>query len=269
MGRMTGNRELRRRLEAVAEIVDGLDADLAAGRLGAGEHALRRAEQEREAGRLWLDLRHAQRAARAEAPETDVAVTAPARRAWPPGPLVLVPAIVVVVALGVALGVMVGRGGPARPGGTPPGAGTASANLPPAVVSQIEQQALRQAVAREDAPVATLLQYAHAELDAGRLDEARRVYDRVLARDPRNVEAITHLGALLHQEGQADAALARVEQAIGIDPRYVHALWDRVQYLHARRDAAATARAAEAFLRVVPDGPDADNVKRILAGARR
>jgi tetratricopeptide (TPR) repeat protein len=94
---------------------------------------------------------------------------------------------------------------------------------------RIELGALRRAAAREDTPIPSLLQLAHVALDQDRLDEARRVYGRVLAREARNVEAITHLGAVLYQEGRVDEALAKVEEALRIDPAYIHAHWDRTQ----------------------------------------
>ena len=132
----------------------------------------------------------------------------------------------------------------------------------------MEPGALGQRAAREDAPISSLLQLAHVALDQGRLDEARRVYERVLAREPRNAEAITHIGAVLFQEGSVDEALAKVEEALRLDPRYIHAHWDRTQYLfYGKRDFPATIKAAEAFLDVVPQGPDADSVRKLMAEA--
>jgi tetratricopeptide (TPR) repeat protein len=136
-------------------------------------------------------------------------------------------------------------------------------------MTDIELGALRQAAAREDTPIAGLLQLAHAELDQGRLDEARVVYGRVLAREPRNVEAITHLGAVLYGGGRVDEALAKVEEALRIDPAYIHAHWDRTQYLfYGKRDFPAAVKAAEAFLRVLPEGPDADSVRKLMGEAK-
>jgi len=84
----------------------------------------------------------------------------------------------------------------------------------------------------------------------------------VLAREPRNVEAITHLGAVLYQE-------QRVDEALRIDPKYVHAHWDRAQYLfYGKRDFPATVRAAEAFREVAPRGPDSDSVRALMSQAR-
>jgi lipoprotein NlpI len=83
------------------------------------------------------------------------------------------------------------------------------------------------------------------------------------------VEAITHLGAVLYQEGRVDEALAKVDEALRIDSAYVHAHWDRTQYLfYGKRDFPASVKAAEALLRVLPEGPDTDSVRRLLAEAR-
>lgn len=154
---------------------------------------------------------------------------------------------------------------------------TAAAVLPaapagggqPGSMDDVRFRMVQQAAQRDDAPIPTLLEFAHAALDKGRLDEARRVYERVLRRDAKNVEAITHIGSVLYEEGRVDEALAKDEEALRIDPRYIHALWDRTQYLfHAKRDWARTVQAAEAFLQVAPEGPDADNIRTLMAQAR-
>lgn len=260
---MSRIKEVRRQLEAVSEAIEALDADLAAGRLSADEHGRQRGEREREAGRLFVSFRRAQREARERRAEQPVA-TAGSRLGWLRSPLAMVPAAVLLLVGGVGAGVLAGRWfGGAPETGAPAGVSSAS-------MTAIELQALRQVAAREDAPVATLLELAHIDLDEGRLGEARRVYERVLAREPRNVEAITHLGGVLFREGRVDDALAKVEEALRIDPRYIHAHWDRTQYLfYGKRDFPATVKAAEAFLEVLPQGPDADSVRKLMAEARQ
>ncbi len=267
---MSRIKEIKRQLEAVSEAIEVLDMDLAAGGLDVGEHGRQRAEREREAGRLFVSLRRAQREDRGPRAEQPVATAG--SRGWLRNPLAMAAAAVLLVVVGVGGGLMVGQWfvgtrGAGAPAGTP---SAAPAGGPAAIMSGIELQALRQAAAREDAPIPSLLQLAHSALDQGRLDEARRVYDRVLAREPRNVEAITHLGGVFFQEGRVDEALARVEEALRIDPRYIHAHWDRTQYLfYGKRDFPAAVKAAEAFLAIAPEGPDADNVRKLMAEARR
>ena len=262
--------QIKSQLEAVTQAIDVLDADLAAGRLDGDDHRRRRAEHEREAGRLFVSLRRAQR--EAEERRSGQPMATAARRA---GRLQSSPMIVAIGSLLLVVGVGVGvvgsrwsgeRQGVGAPVATP---AAPSGSGPSALMSDIELGALRLAAAREDAPIPSLLQLAHVELDQGRLDEARRVYGRVLAREARNVEAITHVGAVLYQEGRVDEALVKVEEALRIDPSYIHAHWDRTQYLfHGKQDFPAAVKAAEAFLQVVPNGSDAESVRKLMGEAR-
>lgn len=192
------------------------------------------------------------------------------RPAWILSPPAIVAAGCVLLVAGVGGGVAIGRwlGEGQRPPAPVARPGATADAGPTALMSRIDLGAFREAAGSEDAPTPTLLQVAHGALDQGRLDEARGIYQRVLARDPRNVEAITHLGAVLYQEGRVDEALVNLEQALRIDPGYIHAHWDRTQYLYAKRDFPAAVRAAEAFLQLSPKGPDADNVRRLMGEAQ-
>lgn len=268
---MSRIRDIKRQLEMASEAIEALDADLAAGRLGVEEHGRQRAERERDAGRLFVSLRSGQRETGGHRAGQHPATAGP-RRAWFRSPLAMGAASVLLVVVGVGVGLGVGRWFTrAQEAAAPaPASSPAPAGDPSALMTDIELRALRQIAAREDAPIQGLLQLAHAALDKGRLDEARQVYERVLAREPRNVEAITHLGGVLFQEGRVDEALAKVEAALRIDPRYVHAHWDRTQYLfYGKRDFPAAVTAAQAFLAVVPQGPDADSVRKLMAEAKR
>ncbi len=268
---MSRIRDIKRQLELASEAIEVLDAELAAGRLGVEEHGRQRAEREREAGRLFVSLRRSQLETGRHSAAPPPAPAGP-RPAWFRSPLAMGAASVLLVVVGVGVGVGVGRwftgareAAPPAPAPSPVPAGD-----PTALMTDIELRALRQVAAREDAPIQSLLQLAHVALDKGRLDEARSVYDRVLAREPRNVEAITHLGSVLFQEGRVDEALVKVEAALRLDPRYVHANWDRTQYLfYGKRDFPAAVKAAQAFLAVVPQGPDADSVRKLMAEAQQ
>lgn len=267
---MSRTKQIKSELETVSQAIEALDSDLAAGRLDGADHGRRRAEHEREGGRLFVSLRRAQREAEARRPGQPPA-TAERRAGWLQSP----PAIVAIGSLLLVVGVGVGVVGSGWSGGRqavgPPVAAPApaSGSGPSALMSDIELGALRRAVAREDTPTPGLLQLAHVALDQGRLDEARGVYGRVLAREAGNVEAMTHVGAVLYREGRVDEALAKVDEALRIDPSYIHAHWDRTQYLfYGKRDFSAAVKAAEAFLQVLPKGPDADSVRKLMGEAQ-
>ena len=215
----------------------------------------RRERQERRAG-----------PAAPAGPATPAGPRGPAA-SWVHNPLVLVPLVVLLVAAGIGAGVGVSRWYAGSPGAPPTGG--AAGGRPASGPAGFELEVLRGAAAREDAPVESLLKFAHVALDQGRLGEALRTYERVLARDPRNAEAINHVGAVHYAEERVDEALAKVEEALRVDPTYIHALWDRVQYLyHGKRDYPGTVRAGEAFLAVLPQGPDADNIRKLMDQAR-
>lgn len=257
---MNREKNVRRRLESALQAIGDLDGDLAAGRLPPDEHGRLRGEQEREAGRRLADLRLVEgRVARHRTPDAPARPGGWSTRLRSPLPILGVGGLLLVGAVsgGVAAGRLLGPGRP----------GTSAAA--PLVSSRIDLQALLPIAVPENAPIDGLLEAAHGALDAGRLDEARGIYGRVLARAPRNVEAITHLAAVLYQEQRVDEAMAKVDEALHVDPTYVHAHWDRAQYLfYGKRDYGAAIRAAEAFLQVAPDGPDAESMRTLIGQAR-
>jgi tetratricopeptide (TPR) repeat protein len=53
---------------------------------------------------------------------------------------------------------------------------------------------------------------------AGRLQEAAAAYQRILAANPRDAEAMHLLGVVAHQTGQHDTAIRLITAAIGLDP---------------------------------------------------
>jgi tetratricopeptide (TPR) repeat protein len=101
-----------------------------------------------------------------------------------------------------------------------------------------------------------MLQAARASLEAGRYQEAIAAYKAILKRDPRNVDAITHLGLILALAGHADGALEAFEQALVIDGNYLEALWYKGTVLaDAKHDDAGAIAAWERFSRVAEAGP--------------
>lgn len=265
---MSRIKEIKRRLEATVEAIEALDADLAAGRLDRDAHDRRQAEQEREAGRLFVSLRRVQREACGRQAEPPAPTAAGTR--WLRSPPVIAAIGVLLLVVGVGAGMVGVRWLGGRQGAGPSVTGPAASSGGPSVLmGDLDLRGLRQAAGREDASIPSLLQLAHGALDQGRIAEARDTYGRVLAREPRNVEAITHLGAVAYREGRVDEALAKVEEALRIDPGYIHAHWDLTQYLfYGKRDFPGVVKAGEAFLRVLPEGADADNVRRLMAEAR-
>ena len=184
------------------------------------------------------------------------------------------------LAFGVLLGVSVGRYTEPDPMAPAPGSGVTAAPAPGPMAPA--------GPASPGAPVgpgpgatagpprplspemlAGMLEAARQSLFAGRYSEAIAAYQAVLKRDPRNVNAMSHLGYIVALGGHADAALETFDKALAIDPNYPPAYFFRGQVLaEAKGDRAGAARAWERFLVLVPSGPEHDQVKALLAETR-
>jgi hypothetical protein len=116
-----------------------------------------------------------------------------------------------------------------------------------------------------------MLQAARQSLMAGRYAEAIAAYQAVLKRDPKNVDALTHLGFgfIVALGGHADTALETIDKALAVDPNYALAHYYRGQVLYeAKRDAAGAIKEWERFVALVPSGPEHDQVQALLKDAR-
>ncbi len=114
-----------------------------------------------------------------------------------------------------------------------------------------------------------MLQAARASLFAGRYGEAIAAYQAVLKRDPKNVDALTHMGLIVAIGGHADTALQTFDNALAIDPNYPPALLYRGQVLdEAKHDVPGAIRSWEKFVAVTPEGEDRARVAQMIAEAK-
>jgi tetratricopeptide (TPR) repeat protein len=79
-----------------------------------------------------------------------------------------------------------------------------------------------------------LFRQALVDEDAGRLDEARRKYEAVLAVLPDHVDAMVNLGNILYLMGAETAAASKYLQALGLDPDHVEANYNLANLLESR-----------------------------------
>jgi tetratricopeptide (TPR) repeat protein len=132
-------------------------------------------------------------------------------------------------------------------------------------------EAWRARLARNPDDLEAMLGLAHADLDAGRADEAERLYRQVLAKEPTNVEAVEHLGNVMLLRGQTEAALRQYDAALRLKPHYAHALWDKAHALQeVKKDYPAAILAWETFIGLVgADSRDGKTAKEFVADARQ
>lgn len=257
--------DLRRQLDTTLAGIRELDEDLAAGRLSAADHAELKQRSERQGAALLRRLRDSETAAAAKPPEKEGRVRLEASLR---SPLALTFGSVVLLVAGVLIGVLLGRS-PSDVGSRPRVVANTGTRVSRGAGVSPDLEALQKEIARDEAPTQKILEFAHRALDQGYVPAAIDACKRVLAREPKNVEAITHIGVILYQGGHVEPALARVDEAIATDPTYSHAHWDRAQILfNGKQDYGAAAAALEAFIRLVPTGVDADRARAMLTKAR-
>jgi len=204
-------------------------------------------------------------------PAKTPAETAPEPRPWTRSPGALVAGTVAVLVLGIGLGVGISRytapdetvvppgsrvpvpvlpdPGPLLPGA--PGTGAASMRpIPPEMLAR-------------------MLQAARQSLFEGRYQEAIAAYQAVLKRDPKNVDAMTHLALIVALGGHADAALETFDKALSFDPKYGPALLYKGQVLYeVKQDYGGAVKAWERYLALGPTGEDRQRVTALIQEAK-
>jgi cytochrome c-type biogenesis protein CcmH/NrfG len=122
-----------------------------------------------------------------------------------------------------------------------------------------------------------MLGAARQSLATGRYSEAIAAYQAVLKRDPRNVDAMTHLGLIValaarggeHGPEMSSHAVELLDRALTIDPGYLPALLYHGQVLYElKQDVPGAIRSWEKFVLAAPPGEDRDRVSAMLAEAR-
>jgi tetratricopeptide (TPR) repeat protein len=117
---------------------------------------------------------------------------------------------------------------------------------------------------RGDEDVSGLLQQAFAAHQSGDLAEAERRYRAVLEKDPRQVQALTNLGALHLQTGRIAEAIDWLDASLAVKPDQPHALGNRAGALRwlGRLDEALAA--GDAALAIDPAYADGHNTRGLL-----
>ena len=257
--------ELEERKEATLRALRELRFEHEAGHIGDDDYAELCARYESEAAAALTELDRLGPAA--PAPPPSPARVVESRSAWR-HPAALAAGATLLLAFGIAIGAgMVRYAEPDRSAGAPmpgslplappPGARAGGGGTPgaPRVVTPAVLQGM--------------LQAARASLSDGRYGEAIAAYQAVLKRDPKNVDALTHLGLIVALGGHADTALETFERALAIDPKYPPALLYRGQVLYeSKKDTAGAIRSWEKFVAVVPPGEDRVRVEKMIAEAR-
>jgi tetratricopeptide (TPR) repeat protein len=288
--------ELTEEKASIYRALKELAFDHEAGHLSDDDHAELRARYEGRAAEILraLDALGSAPDAPSRGPSAAAVAPAPrARQSWTRSPAALGIGAGVLLVFGVALGLGIGRftepqppdttmappgialsapgaGGPPSamaPGLVPGSAGDPPSAMAPGPVPGSAGGGSGKALAPE--MLAGMLQAARQSLSAGRYPEAIAAYQAILKREPKNVDAMTHLGLIVAIGGHADSALETWDKALAIQPDYAPAFLYRGQVLYeVKNDYPGAIKAWERFATLVPSGEDHDRATALIAEAR-
>lgn len=103
---------------------------------------------------------------------------------------------------------------------------------------------------------------------AGRLDDARRIYEQILAADPNNASVWHFLGVLQHQTGDSDLGVASITHALELDPRYADACNNLGNIYRETNQYDAALGAYEQAIAIAPGHADAWNNIGVMRSGR-
>jgi tetratricopeptide (TPR) repeat protein len=262
--------EKRRALAALRE----LEFEHTAGHVSDADFADLRARYESEAAAVLTEI---DRLGPAEPSPPGEPARPPRGSAWR-HPLALGTVALLLVAFGVVVGAGIVRYTEPDPmAGQPPTGSRPLAALPseaPLGAPLSEAPATAGGTGRVVPPevLQGMLQAARGSLAQGQYGEAIAAYQAVLKRDPKNVDAMTHLALIVAIGGgpeHVDRALETFDRALEIDPNYPPALLYRGQVLYEmKKDVPGAIRSWEKFVAVTPPGDDRDRVAKMLEEAR-
>jgi len=112
-------------------------------------------------------------------------------------------------------------------------------------------------VRRPDRRNAELLQDAIVAHRAGRLDVARVAYERVLARNPRDPDALHFYGVLQHNQHRSDEGIASIRRSLALAPANAFAWLNLGNILLEGQRSEAAKQAYERAASLAPDMADA------------
>ena len=205
--------------------------------------------------------------ARPRAASAATATAAP----WTRRPAALVVGSLAVLVLGIGLGVGITRYTAPDETMVPPGSRVPVPSLPDPGPLLPGAPGTGAANMKQIPPemLARMLAAARQSLFEGRYQEAIAAYQAVLKRDPKNVDAMTHLGLIVAMGGHADAALETFDKALALDPKYGPALLYKGQVLYeVKQDVPGALKAWEGYLALNPTGDDRRRVVALIEEAK-
>ena len=133
------------------------------------------------------------------------------------------------------------------------------------VYSQNEMRSLRDAVNRHPKDITAWINLGNAFMDNRRYQEAIDAYQKALELDPKDVDVRVDMGTCFRNIGQPARAVEEYRKAIAINPGHLNAHRNLGIVLGFDLGDKETAiKELEEFIRLSPNGPQADSARKTI-----
>jgi cytochrome c-type biogenesis protein CcmH/NrfG len=125
------------------------------------------------------------------------------------------------------------------------------------------EKLLRDVLAKDPKNVNALIQLGDLMMDSARFKEAVDAYAKALELDPKNADVRVDMGTCLRNSGKPDLAIKEYKKALEINPNHVYAHLNMgVVLSEDKKDYKAAVREFEKVLSLDPNVPNASAIKQ-------
>jgi cytochrome c-type biogenesis protein CcmH/NrfG len=125
-----------------------------------------------------------------------------------------------------------------------------------------EEKLLRDVLAKDPKNVNALIQLGDMMMDSARFNEAVDAYAKALKLDPKNVDVRVDMGTCLKNAGKPDLAIKEYKKAIDINPNHLYAHMNMgVVLSEDKKDYKAAVKEFEKVLSLNPNVPNAQAIR--------
>jgi cytochrome c-type biogenesis protein CcmH/NrfG len=143
----------------------------------------------------------------------------------------------------------------------PPQSGGPISSLPGKTLE--DEKLLRDVLAKDPKNLNALIQLGDMMMDSARFKEAVGAYAKAIELDPQNVDVRVDMGTCLKNSGNPDLAIKEYKKALDINPNHIYAHMNMgVVLSEDKKDYKAAVSEFEKVLRLNPNVPNAQAIRQ-------
>lgn len=134
--------------------------------------------------------------------------------------------------------------------------------------SQIETQ-YKDVIAKDPKNYDAIVALGNVYFDSGKFEKAIEMYQKALELNPKDVNVRTDMGTMYRKIGDFDKAIEAFRKSVAVEPNHEQSRFNLgVTLYYDKKDLKGAAAAWEELLKINPNHPEAENIKRVIAEAK-